>query len=128
MVHSSALVSQAPCLLKYVSITAVNTALIWCGFVPLIMVNPARAASSKQAVEPLPLPATTPAAPNTADPDFFILPPVSPQTDPRLVPFDVQGPRQGSFDLYRLGPGDTIFVSVQRFPDLSGQVTIVSPE
>ena len=33
-------------------------------------------------------------------------------------------PSEPQFDLYRLGPGDAIFVSVQRFPDLSFQATL----
>ncbi|WP_228021530.1 polysaccharide biosynthesis/export family protein [Vasconcelosia minhoensis] len=46
-----------------------------------------------------------------------------------LTPERLQGvieasPVEADFDSYRLGPGDSLFVSVQRFPDLSFQATL----
>lgn len=74
-----------------------------------------------------------PAAPNIdysddpvnlpSDPRYQIFPVPVPAT-PALNPYEYQQPGQNAFDVYRLGPGDGIFVSVQRFPDLSGQVTL----
>lgn len=74
-----------------------------------------------------------PAAPNIdysddpnnlpSDPRYQIFPVPGPAA-PVLNPY--QYPQSGSsaFEVYRLGPGDGIFISVQRFPDLSGQVTL----
>ncbi|MEM7064042.1 MAG: polysaccharide biosynthesis/export family protein [Cyanobacteria bacterium P01_B01_bin.77] len=44
--------------------------------------------------------------------------------DPRIRTGSTPEPVQNAFDQYRLGPGDGIFVSVQRFPDLSFQATL----
>lgn len=60
------------------------------------------------------------------------LPPTAPAGDrPILTPEILNSIMEGSnagtppeFDVYRLGPGDGIFVSVQRFPDLSFQATL----
>lgn len=59
------------------------------------------------------------------------VPTIPPQTDPRFerpltVPNTVVRPSdlQPAFDNYHLGPGDSIFVSVQRYPDLSFQATL----
>lgn len=64
-----------------------------------------------------------------ADPRYQIFPAPG-QAPPALNPYQYQSPGQnqtpgqGAFAVYRLSPGDGIFVSVQRFPDLSGQVTL----
>lgn len=67
---------------------------------------------------PLPLPTVLP-------PESPSLPPIDP---PR---FDQQerdrllgAPQPPSFETYRLGPGDAIFVNVRQFPDLSFQATL----
>ncbi|NJM98462.1 MAG: polysaccharide export protein [Phormidesmis sp. RL_2_1] len=59
------------------------------------------------------------------------VPSIPPSTAPRfepplIVPNTVVTPSnlQPAFDDYRLGPGDTFFVSVQRYPDLSFQATL----
>ncbi|MGP1383749.1 MAG: polysaccharide biosynthesis/export family protein [Thainema sp.] len=57
------------------------------------------------------------------DPRYQIFPVPVPAA-PALNPYEYQQPGQNAFDVYRLGPGDGIFVSVQRFPELSGQVTL----
>lgn len=44
--------------------------------------------------------------------------------DPRIRTGSTPEPVENAFDQYRLGPGDGIFVSVQRFPDLSFQATL----
>ncbi|WP_250565996.1 polysaccharide biosynthesis/export family protein [Adonisia turfae] len=44
--------------------------------------------------------------------------------DPRIRTGSTPGSVERNFDQYRLGPGDGIFVSVQRFPDLSFQATL----
>lgn len=75
-----------------------------------------------------------PAAPNIdysddpnnlpANPQYQVFPsPLTPSA-PALNPYEYQQPGQNAFEVYRLGPGDGIFISVQRFPDLSGQVTL----
>ncbi len=59
------------------------------------------------------------------------VPTIPPQADPRFerpltIPNTVVSPSdlQPAFDNYHLGPGDSIFVSVQRYPDLSFQATL----
>lgn len=44
--------------------------------------------------------------------------------DPRIRTRSTPEPVEDQFEQYRLGPGDGIFVSVQRFPDLSFQATL----
>ncbi|MEL6331064.1 MAG: polysaccharide biosynthesis/export family protein [Cyanobacteria bacterium J06626_26] len=44
--------------------------------------------------------------------------------DPRILEQSTPDPNDSDFDQYRLGPGDGIFVSVQRFPDLAFQATL----
>lgn len=44
--------------------------------------------------------------------------------DPRIRTRSTPESVENAFDQYRLGPGDGIFVSVQRFPDLSFQATL----
>jgi polysaccharide export outer membrane protein len=48
-------------------------------------------------------------------------------SQPNLLPEDTnlfESPEENTFDIYRLGPGDSIFVNVLRFPDLSFQSTL----
>ncbi|WP_225885231.1 polysaccharide biosynthesis/export family protein [Leptolyngbya sp. KIOST-1] len=59
------------------------------------------------------LPLTTPQTP----------PPALPRPGPLPLEADTPDPLAG-FDSYRLGPGDSIFVGVQRFPDLSFPATL----
>ncbi|MEO0826992.1 MAG: polysaccharide biosynthesis/export family protein [Cyanobacteria bacterium J06635_15] len=50
-----------------------------------------------------------------------------PVLTPEILNSIMEQPNSGAppeFDVYRLGPGDGIFVSVQRFPDLSFQATL----
>ena len=79
-----------------------------------------------------PVPASSqPAAPYTISPDGSI-PSLRPQTSPRYdqpltdMPATEVTPAvfPTNFDNYHLGPGDSIFVSVQRYPDLSFQATL----
>ncbi|MCG8362752.1 MAG: polysaccharide biosynthesis/export family protein [Pseudanabaenales cyanobacterium] len=51
-------------------------------------------------------------------------PPPAPLLTPQRLDSILGTPSEPRFDLYRLGPGDAIFVSVQRFPDLSFQATL----
>lgn len=44
--------------------------------------------------------------------------------DPRIRTESTSESVKNDFDQYRLGPGDGVFVSVQRFPDLSFQATL----
>ena len=44
--------------------------------------------------------------------------------DPRILEQSSPDLNDSDFDQYRLGPGDGIFVSVQRFPDLAFQATL----
>ncbi len=44
--------------------------------------------------------------------------------DPRIRTSSTSESVEATFDQYRLGPGDGIFVSVQRFPDLAFQATL----
>lgn len=70
----------------------------------------------------------------TPDPDFTApLPPPESLPSPALPPVpqtpdpffnNVFGDPTPNFDTYRLGPGDSFFVSVQQFPDLSFQATL----
>ncbi|MGF1568118.1 MAG: polysaccharide biosynthesis/export family protein [Nodosilinea sp.] len=46
------------------------------------------------------------------------------ESPPLLIPNRSLGEAQPGFGEYRLGPGDGIFVGVQRFPDLSFQATL----
>lgn len=52
------------------------------------------------------------------------LPLEPPAAEPGAVPQVMPGNSSDRFDDYRLGPGDSIFVGVQRFPDLSFQATL----
>ncbi|MEO0708042.1 MAG: polysaccharide biosynthesis/export family protein, partial [Cyanobacteria bacterium J06649_5] len=59
------------------------------------------------------------------------IPTLPPQASPRfeeplIIPNTVVTPSdlQPAFDSYHLGPGDSIFISVQRYPDLSFQATL----
>lgn len=77
---------------------------------------------------------TTPAEDATAAPASLSVPSVEVlrrlrQTSPTLTPNQLLEQASSSFidqefDRYRLGPGDSIFVSVQRFPDLSFSATL----
>lgn len=58
------------------------------------------------------------------DPDGLPLPQSRPQPLPPVLKQPLPGVPQPDFDVYRLGPGDGIFVGVQRFPDLSFQATL----
>lgn len=80
----------------------------------------------------VPIPASSqPAAPYTISPNGSI-PSLRPQYGPRYdrpltgTPATEVNPAilPADFDNYHLGPGDSIFVSVQRYPDLSFQATL----
>lgn len=59
--------------------------------------------------------------PPVSSPQF----PVAPDTSSETVPLEAATPLLApEFDLYRLGAGDSIFVNVLRFPDLTFQATI----
>lgn len=58
------------------------------------------------------------------EPSVELLPDVPPETLYPEVPGVFAAPIEPVFDEYRLGPGDAVFVSVQRFPDLSFQATL----
>lgn len=82
------------------------------------IVEPATADDSE--VSPAGVPVTVQQVPS-------IPPAPGPRYDPQLtVPNTVVSPSvlQPSFEDYHLGPGDSIFVSVQRYPDLSFQATL----
>lgn len=88
--------------------------------------------------EPAPLPESQPLEsqplPTPSEPLEEGLPPLNSTPDPTLdnrppLPPDwfnriLGQPQPRVFDDYRLGPGDAIFVTVQRFPDLSFQATL----
>lgn len=107
---------------------------------------PPPAEQSMPAIEPVPEPASTP-LPSEEQTDLTEelesedmgsdigsveqVPSLPPQTGPRFerpltTPNTVVSPAglQPAFDDYHLGPGDSIFVSVQRYPDLSFQATL----
>ncbi|MEL6813558.1 MAG: polysaccharide biosynthesis/export family protein [Cyanobacteria bacterium J06598_3] len=74
---------------------------------------------------------TTQGNPNPAVSAPTQIPSLPPQTTPRyedalIAPNTpvTPGALQPAFDNYHLGPGDSIFVSVQRYPDLSFQATL----
>ena len=70
----------------------------------------------------LPRPASAqPAAPYNVSPNGSI-PSLDPQSGPRYEQPNTGQP--DDFESYHLGPGDSIFVSVQRYPDLSFQATL----
>jgi len=80
-----------------------------------------------------PTPSGQPSSPRSISPDgtVFFEPTITPATNPRIprvlsVPGTQVNPANlsESFDGYYLGPGDSIFVSVQRYPDLSFQATL----
>lgn len=73
---------------------------------------------SDHQIETLPLPTLTP-DPAPSRPVFA--PPSAPGEDIRNLLLEPQRP---DFETYRLGPGDSFFVNVQRFPDLSFQATL----
>lgn len=107
--------------------------------------SPPPNASGPTLDELLPPSNSTDASPTPAAPQ---LPPVSDQGSPQTIPVErvpslppSSAPRyerplivpntpvtpsvlQPAFNDYRLGPGDSIFVSVQRYPDLSFQATL----
>ena len=58
------------------------------------------------------------------EPSVELLPGVPPETRYPEVPGAALPVYEPDFNEYRLGPGDSIFVSVQRFPDLSFQATL----
>ena len=58
------------------------------------------------------------------EPSVEILPGVPPETLYPEVPGAAPAIIAPVFDDYRLGPGDAVFVSVQRFPDLAFQATL----
>lgn len=58
------------------------------------------------------------------EPSVEILPGVPPETRYPEAPGAALPEYAPDFNEYRLGPGDSIFVSVQRFPDLSFQATL----
>lgn len=83
---------------------------------------------------PLPAPPLRPPGEFTPDPDYTApLPlsdptvPLQPLPAPGVDPFmdTVMGrPQLPNFAAYRLGPGDSFFVNVRQFPDLSFQATL----
>lgn len=81
---------------------------------------------------PLPAPPLRPPGEFTPDPDYTApLPaqpvPLQPLPAPGVDPFmdTVMGrPQAANFAAYRLGPGDSFFVNVRQFPDLSFQATL----
>ena len=65
----------------------------------------------------------------TPDPDFSVPLPLPTQPLPapgvdRLIDSVLGRPQEPDFDTYRLGPGDSFFVNVRQFPDLSFQATL----
>ncbi len=71
----------------------------------------------------------TPASEFTPDPNFTApLPgPTEPLPAPgvdQLIDSVLGRPQEPDFDTYRLGPGDSFFVNVRQFPDLSFQATL----
>ncbi|MEO0540514.1 MAG: polysaccharide biosynthesis/export family protein, partial [Cyanobacteria bacterium P01_A01_bin.105] len=74
--------------------------------------------------EPAPAANPTSGAPPGTEPSVEILPEVPPETRYPETPGVRTPARTPAFDEYRLGPGDAVFVSVQRFPDLSFQATL----
>ncbi len=93
---------------------------------------PALSPSENPEIDRFDLPAAAPPvqARDRAEADFFT-PTINPQTTPGIprqlsTPGTQTNPANlsDSFDGYHLGPGDSIFVSVQRYPDLSLQATL----
>lgn len=81
--------------------------------------------------KPLDTPSNVPPLPPGEDPNDALSPPSFPLRPSAVEPVRPLVPRpdgsslaESDFDLYRLGPGDSIFVGVQRFPDLSFQATL----
>lgn len=74
----------------------------------------------------------SPASEFTPDPNYsaplpLLLPPVQPLPEPgvnELIDSVLGRPQEPDFDTYRLGPGDSLFVNVRQFPDLSFQATL----
>jgi polysaccharide biosynthesis/export protein len=78
-----------------------------------------------------PTQANTPRPNSQLEAGGFFEPSINPTLDPRIPPvLSVPGTQVNpaslseSFNGYHLGPGDSIFVSVQRYPDLSFQATL----
>ncbi len=77
-----------------------------------------------QTTVPIPVPAPTP-APTPTTPEPVVKPPQrSPQPNPSPGRSGNLAPPSVEFNRYRLGPGDSLFISVLRFPDLSFQGTV----
>jgi len=73
-----------------------------------------------QTTVPIPVPTPTPAPPQPV-----VKPPQrSPQPNPNPGRSGNPTPLSVEFNRYRLGPGDSLFISVLRFPDLSFQGTV----
>lgn len=62
--------------------------------------------------------------PAGTEPSVEILPDLPPETLYPELPEAAPPALAPDFNAYRLGPGDAVFVSVQRFPDLSFQATL----
>lgn len=91
--------------------------------------NPSPATPSATPDQSSPSPANPLTEPLNPDPSFptspnFSLPDNRPPLPPDWVNRILGQPQPQAFDDYRLGPGDGIFVTVQRFPDLSFQATL----
>lgn len=63
-------------------------------------------------------------SPDDSTVELLDLRPILDDLDPRIRTGSTPAPVENAFEKYRLGPGDGIFVSVQRFPDLSFQATL----
>ncbi|NEQ32718.1 MAG: polysaccharide export protein [Leptolyngbya sp. SIO4C5] len=71
-------------------------------------------------IPPSGLPPALPSPPNFPVPIETVPPVLTPDLRDRFLGL----PTEPDFDIYRLGPGDAIFVSVQRFGDLSFEATL----
>ena len=110
-------------LAKQAICTVTGAALVWISHGSLMK-------TTALGQTPLPAPPPESTIPPSSEPPVLNQPPVQdetlflPQYEP-APPLLFEGrPQNEAFDLYRLGPGDSIFVSVQRFPDLSFQATL----
>ena len=74
--------------------------------------------------EPLPEIVPVPVEPTVPTVEVLDLRPTLDDLDPRIRTGATPDVVEDAFEQYRLGPGDGIFVSVQRFPDLSFQATL----
>ncbi|PSN17874.1 polysaccharide transporter [filamentous cyanobacterium CCP5] len=85
-------------------------------FFGILVTGTAIAQEQPSLSEPLQLPeADIPASPSAPSPDLLQRILGNPTT---------ASPATANFEDYRLGPGDSIFINVQRFPDLSLQATL----